>query len=562
MPISPDQTMQQAVEHHQAGRLAQAEALYRQVLLDYPRHPDALHLLGAIACQTGNNEAAVELIGQAIKGNPANPFFHNNLGSAYRALHKLDEAVLCYRQALALDPGYADAYSNLGRALADQGKLDEAIACHRQALTLNPDSAAVHYDLGTALQKQDQRTEAESSYRRALSIDPGHAEVLTNLGPLLVLQGKHDEAASCYQTALAVQPGLAETHFNLGVLLNKQGCLTEAEACYRKALALKPDIPDAYTNLGGVLHSQGKSDEAAAFFRQWLSAKPGDWYAAVFLAIHEFLRDDLEQAEKALEQARPYRDQYLDGEKSKDSLQSSLVYFSYLELLAGWWKQIGGFAPLQTDDGILHVIGESHALSVHNQVVSYRNRALRCKAEWIVGCQQWHLGNPRQNQYKRQFESFLAALPEGAGILLSFGEIDCRHNFGIIPAWKKNPGRLLEDMALDTAEHYLEYVTHQAARHGQNLIVSGVPATNDNLALLSPDEAARLTDLLQFYNRALKEKALARDLDFLDIFALTDNGEGISNGLWHLDHFHLTPKALAVAFENHLVNGSEPVAEK
>ena len=46
-----DQAIQRALLHHQAGRLAEAEVLYRQALTEAPGHPDALHLLGALACQ-------------------------------------------------------------------------------------------------------------------------------------------------------------------------------------------------------------------------------------------------------------------------------------------------------------------------------------------------------------------------------------------------------------------------------------------------------------------------------------------------------------------------------
>ena len=45
--------MQVAIEHHQAGRLAEAEGIYRQVLARFPDHTDALHLLGVLAGQTG-----------------------------------------------------------------------------------------------------------------------------------------------------------------------------------------------------------------------------------------------------------------------------------------------------------------------------------------------------------------------------------------------------------------------------------------------------------------------------------------------------------------------------
>jgi len=43
------QALELALGHHQAGRLGEAESLYRQVLAVEPRHPDALHLLGVAA---------------------------------------------------------------------------------------------------------------------------------------------------------------------------------------------------------------------------------------------------------------------------------------------------------------------------------------------------------------------------------------------------------------------------------------------------------------------------------------------------------------------------------
>jgi len=50
---------------HQAGQLAQAQALYRQVLAQDPGNAEALHLLGVLAHQTGHHAAAEQLIRQA-----------------------------------------------------------------------------------------------------------------------------------------------------------------------------------------------------------------------------------------------------------------------------------------------------------------------------------------------------------------------------------------------------------------------------------------------------------------------------------------------------------------
>lgn len=91
MPTTAE-VIQIALQHHQAGRLQEAEALYRQILQAQPNHADALHLLGVIAHQIGKHDIAVSYISQAIKNNPQVADFHNNLGEAWRAQGKLEEA--------------------------------------------------------------------------------------------------------------------------------------------------------------------------------------------------------------------------------------------------------------------------------------------------------------------------------------------------------------------------------------------------------------------------------------------------------------------------------------
>ena len=79
-----------ALRHHQSGNLQQAEQIYRQILQAEPNHPDALHLLGVIAHQLGENEVAIRYIDKAISVNPSDPNFHINLGAAYQAFGRLD----------------------------------------------------------------------------------------------------------------------------------------------------------------------------------------------------------------------------------------------------------------------------------------------------------------------------------------------------------------------------------------------------------------------------------------------------------------------------------------
>src|SRR5204863_6783683 len=103
-----------ALQHHQAGRLAQAEALYREVLALDPQNIDALHFLGVIAHQQGRHKQAEELISRALLRDGSNIPAYSNLGNALEAQGKLQEAIDCYQRALVLAPDYVDALVNLG----------------------------------------------------------------------------------------------------------------------------------------------------------------------------------------------------------------------------------------------------------------------------------------------------------------------------------------------------------------------------------------------------------------------------------------------------------------
>jgi predicted TPR repeat methyltransferase len=163
-----------AREHHEAGRLPQAEAMYRQILRAQPDHPDALHLLGAMAHQLGNHLLALELIGRAIAADSCAPVYHSNLGSSYRALGRLDEAIASFRQALALKHDYADAHYNLGVALSDRGELDEAAACFRTAIALQPDHVSAHHNLGVVCKAAGKPDEALACWHRVVALQPDH----------------------------------------------------------------------------------------------------------------------------------------------------------------------------------------------------------------------------------------------------------------------------------------------------------------------------------------------------------------------------------------------------
>ena len=268
------QVFQIALQRHQAGRLAEAEALYRQIVAAQPNHADALHLLGEIAYQTGQSDTAVQLISRAISIQPFDARFLVTLGRPLKAQGRVDAAIAVWRKAIQIDPNLAEAHNNLGNALRERGQPAEGAAACRRALELRPDYPEAHNNLGAALAEQGQLDEAIAAYRRALELNPNIPITCNNLGNALRQRGQLDDAVVAFQCALQLRPDYPEAHNNLGNALRDQGQLDRAVAAYRRALELRPDFPDAHSNLGNALRDQGQLDQAIAAYRQALELHP------------------------------------------------------------------------------------------------------------------------------------------------------------------------------------------------------------------------------------------------------------------------------------------------
>jgi predicted O-linked N-acetylglucosamine transferase (SPINDLY family) len=293
--IDSKQTFTLATQHHQAGRLHEAETLYRQILATDPNHADALHLLGVLARQAGRPEVAVAMIRQSLRLRPNNPAAHNNLGNALKTQGHFDEAVESYRQAIALAPNLADAHNNLGNALLKLGQNEAAVASYRQSIRLGPPTPEAYNNLASALTTLQHFEQAISVAQQAVTLKPDLAEAHNNLANALKGDGKYEQAIDSYRHALRIKPDFADVHYNLGIALQKIGRIDDAIDSYRQATRLDPHYGEAWSDLGNALKETGRIDEAIAAYRDAIRAKPA--YAVAHYNLGIALRDQLKFAE-------------------------------------------------------------------------------------------------------------------------------------------------------------------------------------------------------------------------------------------------------------------------
>jgi tetratricopeptide (TPR) repeat protein len=274
-PSSLQQLFNGALAHHQAGRLAQAEPIYRQILAANPNQPDTLHLLGLLYHQAGHSAQGLDLLLRSVQ-LAATFSSLNNLGEVLRALGRPTDAVQCYGRAIQMNSGFADAYANLGTTLLDFGKLDEAEKNLSRACQLAPQRADFHLRLNIARQKQGDPHGAVLAGRRAVELAPQQAEAWSSLAVSLASVKKDAEALDAANQALSLAPDRAEAWVNLGFVHERASRHADAETAYRKAIELNPNYSVSYRNLAAMYDGQNRIDESIPPLERALELQPRD----------------------------------------------------------------------------------------------------------------------------------------------------------------------------------------------------------------------------------------------------------------------------------------------
>jgi tetratricopeptide (TPR) repeat protein len=304
-PLTIDHAMALAAQLQANGQLPDAEHLLRKILQHQPSHPFALHLLGVIAHQCGQQALAAELIERAISHNNDVALFHANLCEILRQLKRLDQAIIHGERAVTLEPRMTMAQSNLGIAYFDRKDFDKAEACQQLAIALEPNFAPSLNNLGSIWRERKDKAAALDWYRKAAAANPNYLEPLSNLGALLLEEDRGDEAAGALEKALRLNPDFAEAVCNIGGVHLAREDYDSAMNCFKRAAGLRPAYLEAQLGIAKTFQAADHPQEAEAAAQAALRIDPGSAKAHALLAgiLTEASRAEQAEAEylRALE---------------------------------------------------------------------------------------------------------------------------------------------------------------------------------------------------------------------------------------------------------------------
>lgn len=237
-----------AIEHHRAGELDKATALYRHVLKT-ARGAEASRvgqMLGAALQQAGHMEQAEEALHAAIRAEPAPALkARGALSMMLAGRGRSGDAIGVWRDAVEAARGHGpksagEARLGLAIQLAESRRVDEAVR-EIDALAADfPEVAGVRYERGRLLERLGRLDEARDELRKTLELAGGTVEAHILLARIDSAESLFGDAKTRLESLLSNAPGRLRgvLLIELAGVLDKRGEYAAAFEAARNGQAL------------------------------------------------------------------------------------------------------------------------------------------------------------------------------------------------------------------------------------------------------------------------------------------------------------------------------------
>jgi tetratricopeptide (TPR) repeat protein/SAM-dependent methyltransferase len=369
--MTVDQAFQQAIAHHQAGRLQEAQRLYGAILQAQPQHAGANHNLGVLAVGVNQPAAGLHYLKAALEADRNQGQYWLSYIDVLAKLGRIDEArqLLVQGRDLGLR---GDAFNALAGRLAALGDVKdsapagvELAVLHREAgrykasvhvlqewLDSHPQDAGALALLAYALSLDKQDGPAWVALEAALAVDSALPMVRLSHARLLLKRQKVDEALKVALAAYQSDTNDAETQMVLAAALVAANQGHQARPLLDGALQSRPNYAEALANRAVLKMQGGDSSGALEDAERAVSIKPHltSLWGLVGVLRHQFknLPGAIEALEKAVE-AEPDGVGYLinlgEFRRQAGRLESAVALLQRAAALesgnAGVWTNLG-----------------------------------------------------------------------------------------------------------------------------------------------------------------------------------------------------------------------------
>ncbi|MDA9989519.1 tetratricopeptide repeat protein [Paracoccaceae bacterium] len=486
---------------------------------------------------------AISLIKEMIKLLSKNEKLFATMAFCHQRMGHHEAAIEAYYKALAIKPDYAEAYNNIGISLKELSRLDESVKAYNKALAIKPDYAEAYNNMGTTLKEQEKLEEAKEAYNKALTIKPDSAEIYKNIGNILKEQGNLEDAITVFKKATELNPYYAEAYTNMSLTLLQTGNLRMSQEILNRALMIDAEYGEAIDNFFNLNN-------------QLLGVSPNFYHMCKHInknltsktlnrpkyqlqnAIRSFLLKDFTISRQHLKKFTSLEKKVKNSLAPKDQDFCNAYNHFLSKLLEEDDYPLSEFLDAST----IYHIGESHCLSYAHRKINSSNANFTVIPKIIFGAKAFHFAAAGYGPYKAITKANLTSIPKNSEVFVSFGEIDCRLNEGFIPTAKKLQ-KPIKDLISETVAGYVRWFRKQNESLNHNIRFFNVPApTTDRNFNVS--ENMEVANTVALFNSEIEKFAEHSPFNLIDVYRFTVGETGFSNGLYHIDKYHLGAKAI------------------
>jgi tetratricopeptide (TPR) repeat protein len=227
-----------------SGRTNEALAGYENAVRMEPNNALYQNNLALSLAAAGRRAEALTHYAEAARLEPLNAQYQNNFATALARSGQSDAAIEHYQTAIRDNPDFAEPYSNLGALYASRHLFEDAVRQYYEAVRLEPSNAVIHLNAGIILAKLGHTTEALSQFADAARLNPASGEASYELGHQLLLAGQYQAARDELGRAVGLKPDYAPAHFYFGLACLEVRDFAAAIKAFANAERLRPDWPE------------------------------------------------------------------------------------------------------------------------------------------------------------------------------------------------------------------------------------------------------------------------------------------------------------------------------
>ena len=446
------------------------------------------------------------------------------------------------QKILTLDPNNASAYHYMGLIAKEYNGLDTALVLLERSLALDSNCADVYYNYGVLLDLAHRFDEAKVAYESAVKLNSKMDVAWFNLANAYYKSHDSDAVIRALKHFLSIANHSKTLYPTIVKLYADTGHLDLAKDFYPKAIKHNPKNEDLIWTGVSIIQYQQNGANTLQYIQEKVGELPHSLELRIRLTIYQAMAEWQMGLLDACEHSLQSTDQWIDSFEDNPVNHSLKSYRFFINRLLTYKKN--NPSTLDATHSI-YLIGDSHSLSNSNQTLCINQQQYRTQSILVVGCKAFHFAQSCDNKFKTSFSLAMSQIPDSSHIIMMVGEIDCRVNEGIINVYKKSHADL-QGIIEQTVAGYVSFILSHTQPKGITTYFYGVPAPR-RMIDVSEEDTLLQKQIILLFNQTLQHYAVQSGHHFIDIYGLTAGENGLSDGLYHIDDFHLLPKVIEAA---------------